>query len=66
MPIADNRSSSGAKAEQLSQGSNATTAQSQPGTKLNKTEAEKAAEEKASKEYLERMELEYEKREGGA
>ncbi|KFY61663.1 hypothetical protein V496_04939 [Pseudogymnoascus sp. VKM F-4515 (FW-2607)] len=66
MPIADNRSSSGAKAQQPSQGGSTATTQGQPGTELNKTEAEKAAEEKASKEYLERMELEYEKREGGA
>lgn len=64
MPIADNRSSV-PKAQQPSQGNN-TTAQGQPGTTVNKTEVEKAAEEKASKEYLERMELEYEKREGGA
>lgn len=66
MPIADKTSSSGPKAEQPSQGNTSTTAQGQPGTTLNKTEAEKAAEEKATKEYLERMELEYEKREGGA
>lgn len=65
MPIADNRSSA-PKAEQPSQGNNTTTIQGQPGTTSNKTEAEKAAEDKASKEYLERMELEYEKREGGA
>lgn len=65
MPIADNRSSV-PKAQQPSQGNNNTTAQGQPGTTVNKIEAQKAAEEKASKEYLERMELEYEKREGGA
>lgn len=64
MPIADNRSSV-PKAQQPSQENN-TTAQGQLGTTVNKAEAEKAAEEKASKEYLERMELEYEKREGGA
>lgn len=66
MPIADNRSSSGTKAEQPSQGNNTTTVQGQPRTTLNKTAADKAAEDKATKEYLERMELEYEKREGGA
>lgn len=66
MPIADNKSSSGTKAEQPSHGNNTTAIQGQSGTTLNKTEAEKAAEEKTTKEYLERMELEYEKREGGA
>jgi hypothetical protein len=66
MPLADNKSSV-PKPEQLSQGNNTNApTQGQPGSTLNKTQADKAAEDKATKEYLERMELEYEKREGGA
>lgn len=66
MPGADNKPSSGTKPEHTSQTNNATTTSGQPEMASNDNQEDKAAREKAEKEYLERMELEYAKREGGA
>jgi hypothetical protein len=66
MPGSDNKPSSGTKAEHTSQQNNAATTAGQLGTASNENKEDKAAQEKATKEYLERMELEYAKREGGA